>query len=117
MAVTAVFQFTATIESNSVVNWLMTKAHPPFNPNLSEGARPKHLVEWQAVPILVHVDIDSPGIQNAKAGIKVSEVMVIQEGDTSLTHRVQLTCNDVGNPTRPSHFILTYALYAIFTDI
>jgi hypothetical protein len=117
MAVTAVFQFTATIESNSVFIWSMTNAHPPFNSNLSERARPKHLVEWQAVPILVRGDIDSPGIQNAKAGIKVSEVMVIQEGDTSLTHRVQLTCHDVGNSTRPSHFVLTYALYAIFTDV
>jgi hypothetical protein len=116
VAVSVVKQFTATIKSNSVFTWLMMNASPPFNPGLTERAELPWLVEWFAVPLVVNVNLDSPGIQNAKAGIKISPVTVIQEGDTSLTHRVELTCYDVGNPGTPADFTLTYALYAVFFD-
>ncbi|HEX6377319.1 MAG TPA: hypothetical protein VFZ91_16550 [Allosphingosinicella sp.] len=110
-------QFTATIETGQTFFWSMQNAHPPFNRDLSRRARPRWLVEWQAVPLVVEVDIDSPGIQNAKAGLEIPQVIVVQEADTSLSHRVAITCHDMGNPPPGARFIVTYVLYAIFHDI
>lgn len=118
MATTVVKQFVATIASGSTFVWSMTNAHPPFNPNLSEKAEPKWLVEWQAIPLVVRVlNPDDPGVATAQAGLQISPVIIVQESDTSLTHVVPITCHDAGNPPPGARFVTTYVLYAVFTDL
>jgi len=58
MAVTVIEQLVATIDSGTTISWTMTGAHPPFNPKLNKNARPKWLVEWQAIPLLVEIHGD-----------------------------------------------------------
>ena len=117
MAVTVVKQFVATINSGSTFVWSMLNAHPPFNKGLSDRAQPKWLVEWQAIPLVVRVNPDDPGVATAKAGLQIAPVIIVQENDTSLTHLVSITCHDAGNPPPGARFVLTYVLYAIFTDL
>ena len=118
MATTMVRQFVATINSGKTFVWAMTNTNPPFNRPLRKDAKPKWIVEWQAIPLVVSVDLDSPNVATAKAGLQISPVTVVQEGDTSLTHIVPITCIDKGNPPgAPARFVVTYALYAVFFDV
>lgn len=62
-------------ETGTTFVWTMTGVNPPFNKNLSKGARPKWLVEWQAIPILEEIGadvLDHPDrrIQDSKAGLQ-----------------------------------------------
>jgi hypothetical protein len=127
MAVTAVEQLVATIESGTTFTWNMTSVNAPFNPSLNTTARPQWLVEWQAIPLVVEVGgdvLDHPilerphrDIRNSKPGLQIEPVTVVQEFDTSLTHIVSIKCTDVGNPPPGMHFTVTYVLYAIFTVV
>ena len=117
MATTVVKQFVATIKSGSTTRLYITNVHSPFNPNLSEKAEPKYLVEWQAIPLVVRVNPDDPGVATAKAGLQISPVIIVQEPDTSLSHIVPITCHDAGNPPPGARFVATYVLYAMFTDL
>jgi hypothetical protein len=122
MAVTVVEQLVATIKTGTTFTWTMSGVNPPFNKNLSKGARPKWVVEWQAIPILEEIGADvldhpDPRIQNSRAGLRVAEPVVVREHDTSLTHIVSITCTDAGNPPPGMPFTVTYVLYAIFTDV
>jgi hypothetical protein len=100
----------------------MGGVNPPFNKKLSKAARPKWLVEWQAIPILEEIGADvldhpDPRILNSKAGLQITPVIVVKESDTSLTHVVSITCTDAGNPPPGMPFTVTYILYAIFTNV
>ena len=122
MAVTVVEQLVATIKTGTVLTWSMSGVNPPFNKKLSKAARPKWLVEWQAIPILEEIGADvldhpDPRIRNSKAGLRVDAPLVVKESDTSLTHIVSITCIDAGNPPPGMPLTVTYVLYAIFTDV
>lgn len=117
MAVTVFEQFAATLSAGSTIFWTMTDAHPPFNPNVNPEARPQFLLEWQAIPILTTVDPASPGIRNIRPALEISQVIIVQEHDTSHSHQLAITCHDLGNPPPGSQFVVTYVLYAIRTDI
>lgn len=118
MATHVVRQFVATINSGTTHRWRMLNANPPFNRELRESAKPKWLVQWQAIPLVVNVDIDDPKVAIAKAGLRVEPVTIVQEGDTSLSHIVQITCVDEGNNFfTPARFVTTFVLYAIFYDV
>ena len=117
MATTVVKQFVATIASGSTFVWSMTNADPPFNPKLTEKAQPNWLVDWQAIPLVVNINPDDPGVKTAKVGLQISPVIIVQENDTSLTHIVSITCHDAGNPPPGARFVATYVLYAIFIDV
>ena len=116
MATTVVKQFVATINSGATVWWDMTGVNPPFNRRLRDSAEPKWIVSWQAVPLVVTVD-DVAANVNSKSGLIVNTVYVIQEPDTSLTHRVQIACVDANSLFAPAPFVTTYALYAVFHDV
>lgn len=115
MAVTVVKQFVATMNANSSFVWRMTDLSPGFNPRIQRDANPKWIVQWQAVPVLTDVDIDSPGIELERLGIAIVEVVIVKEGD-NLTHQITLVCKDLGRPPSGSRSVLTYALFAVFID-
>jgi hypothetical protein len=118
MAATVVKQFVDKINSGETINFFMTNANPPFNRRLSEKAQPEVLIEWQAVPLVLSFDVGMPVNPTAKPGLMISPVTVIQENDTSLTHKVPITCIDVGNPPgSPARFVTTFVLYAVFFDV
>lgn len=117
MATQVIKQFLSTIHSGTSFTWSMGNANPPFPDVDYPDRQPQWIVEWQAAPIFIALDTTPPPgtVLNQRPGIRLDPVTIVEEEDTSQTHIFTLTCSDLANTG--VGFVLTYVLYAIFTDV
>ena len=118
MATQVIKQFLSTIHSGTSFTWSMGNANPlSLDVDYPDRQPQSRIVEWQAAPIFIAlVTLPPPGtVLNQRPGIRLDPVTIVEEEDTSQTHIFTLTCSDLANTG--VGFVLTYVLYAIFTDV
>lgn len=117
MATYVVKQFVGTINSGATLRWHMRQASPlEISEKTGILPKPRWIVQWQAIPLVVSIDPDDPKNATSKAGLRTEPITIIHETETSLTHIVQITCVDENNYF-PARFVTTFVLYAVFHDI